>query len=540
MNIAFRIKEQAKIRPDKPAVVHEKSFYTFREFEERSNQMANYFESIGITRGKRTLLFVKPCLDFSVITFALFKVGAIPVLIDPGMGIKNLLSSISQVKPTALISVGAVHWIRRFKRAPFSSVEVKVSLDRVGGKTHYLYERLSHFPKEYNPVDVAAEDFSAILFTSGGTGIPKGVEYTHGIMNAQTEILKELFKLTPNDVDLPGFPLFALFTLAMGMTSVIPDMDPTKPAHCDPAKLVRNILTHQITFCAGSPAIWERVGRYCVKNNIQLGSVKHVVMFGAPVRAEIHELFRKVLVNGDTYTPYGATECLPVSLMKGSEVLSETAEKTRLGHGVCIGHAVPGAEIKIIAISDIPEAIINELPRGNVGEIIVKGSMVTPSYFGMKEETQKAKIFDNGQLWHRMGDMGYMDQEKRLWFLGRKTHRVPYQGELLYPISIEAIFNRHPEVKRSALVRFNEAPGLVIERHDGNINMSLQFLEELVALGKTHEKARKISDFWLSSAFPVDIRHNIKIDRLKLSSWVTKGSSLCQKNLSRRWHVSST
>ncbi len=533
MNIAFRIKEQAKIRPDKRAVVHENSFYTFREFEERSNQMAHYFESIGINRGKRTLLFVKPCLDFSVITFALFKVGAIPVLIDPGMGMKNLLSSISQVKPFAMIAIDLVHWVRRVKRKTFSSVEVNVFLDD-------LFQGMEAFPKVYHPVQVTSDDHSAILFTSGGTGTPKGVEYTHGILNAQTDILQKLFSLEPKDVDLPGFPLFALFTLAMGMTSVIPDMDPTKPAECDPAKIVKNILTHQVTFCAGSPAIWERVGRYCVKHNIQLGSVKHVVMFGAPVRAEIHQLYRKILTNGDTYTPYGATEALPVTLMRGSEVLRETAKLTARGGGVCIGRAVPGVEIKIITISDIPETRLSEIPRGSIGEIVVTGPPVTPSYFELSEETQKAKIRVNGELWHRMGDMGYIDSQNRVWFLGRKSHRVPYREEILYPIAIEAIFNLHPEVKRSALVRFHEAPGLVIERHDGNMSMTPQFLGELRELGQTHDKARLIKDFWLSSSFPVDIRHNIKIDRLKLSAWVTKGSILCRKNLSRRWHAFST
>ncbi|MES2525795.1 MAG: fatty acid CoA ligase family protein [Bdellovibrionota bacterium] len=533
MNIAFRIKEQAKNLPDKRAVVHGNSYYTFREFEERSNQMAHYFESIGINRGKRTLLFVKPCLDFSVITFALFKVGAIPVLIDPGMGMKNLLSSISQVKPFAMISIDLVHWVRRIKKKTFSSVEVNVFLDD-------LFQGLEKFPKVYHPVQVTSDDHSAILFTSGGTGIPKGVEYTHGILNAQTEILQKLFSLGPSDVDLPGFPLFALFTLAMGMTSVIPDMDPTRPAKCDPAKIVKNIITHQITFCAGSPAIWERVGRYCVKHNIQLGSVKHVVMFGAPVRTEIHDLFQKILTRGDTYTPYGATESLPLTLMRGSEVLKETAKITATGGGVCIGRAVPGVNIKIIAISDIPEGKLSELPRGSVGEIIVSGPVITPSYFEMPEENQKAKIRANGELWHRMGDMGYIDSQNRLWFLGRKAHRVLSHEENLYPIAIEAIFNRHPAIKRSALVRFHEAPGLVIERHDGNMKMTHEFLSELVELGRTHEKAKLIENFWLSSAFPVDIRHNIKIDRLKLSAWVTKGSILCRKNLSRRWHAFST
>jgi acyl-CoA synthetase (AMP-forming)/AMP-acid ligase II len=533
VNIALRIQEQAKLLPGKRAVVHGTEFYTFREFEERSNQMAHYFESIGINRGKRTLLFVKPCLDFSVITFALFKVGAIPVLIDPGMGMRNLLRSIAQVKPYAMISMDIVHWIRRINRRPFSSVEVNVFLGD-------LFRGMKEFPVNYNPVRVTSDDFSAILFTSGGTGIPKGVEYTHGILNAQTEILQNLFKLTPRDIDLPGFPLFALFTLAMGMTSVIPDMDPTRPAKCDPEKIVRNILTHQITFCAGSPAIWERVGKYCLKKNIQLGSVKYVVMFGAPVRAQLHEIFSRVLVNGDTYTPYGATESLPVSLMRGSEVLKETAQKTSAGLGVCIGRAVPGVEIKIITTSDIPEASLQEVPPGTPGEIVVSGPVVTPSYFEMPAETEKAKIHSGGKLWHRMGDVGYLDPQKRLWFLGRKSHRLELSDKTLYPISLEAIFNLHPEVKRSALISFHGTPGLVIERHDGNINMTREFLKELTELGQTNEKTRLLKNFWLSSAFPVDIRHNIKIDRLKLSAQVTQGSLLCRKNLSRRWPVSST
>lgn len=533
MNIAHRIRTQAQNLPDKKAVIFGNSSYTFREFEERSNQMANYFVSLGITKGTRTLLFVKPCLDFSVITFALFKVGAVPVLIDPGMGIKNLLRSVAQVKPHALISISIVHKIRRFIRKPFATVKFKLSPEKIASD-------IRRYPKTFEPVMVTMDDYSAILFTSGGTGIPKGVEYTHGILNAQTEILQSLFSLTPKDIDLPGFPLFALFTLAMGMTSVIPDMDPTRPAQCDPAKLVKNILTHQITFCAGSPAIWERVGQYCVKNNIQLGSVKYIVMFGAPVRAEMHELFRKVLTRGDTFTPYGATECLPVSLISGKEVLNETSALTHRGAGVCIGRAVPGAEIKIINISDIPETSLSELPSGTPGEIVVNGAIVTPSYFEMPDETRKAKIHSEGKLWHRMGDIGYIDEKKRLWFLGRKAHRVSVKQETLWPIEIEAIFNLHPEVKRSALVQFHDTPGLVIERRDGNMNMTPRFFSELLELGRSQERAHLIRDFWLSSAFPVDIRHNIKIDRTKLSAMVTEGPSLCRKNLSRRWHVSST
>ena len=509
----------AKKLPQKPSVKHGEAFYTFQEFDERSNQFARLFTQLGITPGMRTLLFVKPCLDFSVITFALFKLGAVPVLIDPGMGLRNLLRSIKQVRPEAMISIGLVHWIRRFVRDPFSNIKIKVSLSPVGGRTHHIYERLSQMPKSFEIFDVASTDLSAILFTSGGTGIPKGVEYTHGILAAQTDALQEMFSLDAREIDLPGFPLFALFTLAMGMTSVIPDLDPTRPASCDPKKIVHNIVKNQVTFVAGSPAIWERVGEYCLKHNIQLGSVKYVVLFGAPVRAAIHQIFQRILLFGDTFTPYGATEALPVSLISGSEVLASTVSETLRGGGICIGRPAPGIEWKIIKISDIPESQIDESPMGSPGEIIVSGAQVTAAYFEMDLETKKAKITENGKLWHRMGDIGRIDELGRLWFLGRKTHRVdPY-----FSIQIEAIFNQHPQVRRSALVKLNTGtgsrPALVIERWDGETILSDKMREELIELGKQTEASSQIQQIFVHGPFPVDVRHNIKIDRLKLAEW---------------------
>ncbi len=532
MNIAHRIREVSYAFPDKKSVVlaSNNSFYTFREFEERSNQFANRFVKLGIKPGMRTLLFVKPCLDFSVITFALFKVGAIPVLIDPGMGLPNLLNSVKQVEPEALVSIGMVHWLRRFKRKFFQKVQIKISLSRVGGSVHYLYDNLSAEPKTFNPYQVSPSDYSAILFTSGGTGAPKGVLYTHGILNAQTDALKAMFSLDESQIDLPAFPLFALFTLAMGMTSVIPEMDPTKPAKCNPSKIVKNILTYNATFVAGSPAIWERVGKYCLENKITLPSVKQVVMFGAPVRAEIHQMFKKILLQtGDTFTPYGATECLPITLISGSEVLNKHLPMMKQGYGTCIGKAVPGVTIKIIKASDIPETELKNINQGERGEICVSGLQVTPGYFGLEKETEKAKIIHQGVLWHRMGDLGWIDEDNNLWFLGRKSYRVISRGETYYPIQMEAIFNQHPDIKRTALISLTVqgevVPALVVERHDKSTKMSEQFLKELQELKETQPFTKKIEAFFLHENFPVDVRHNIKIDRARLSLWAQ------QKNL---------
>jgi len=528
MNIACRISELSQVIPDKKSVIlaKDESFYTFKEFEEKSNQYANKFIKLGIQKGTRTLLFVKPCLDFSVITFALFKVGAIPVLIDPGMGIENLLTSIKQVKPEALMSVGMVHWLRRFKKNYFETVKIKVSLQRVGGSTHYLYNRIDEEPKEFKIHHIDPSDHAAILFTSGGTGIPKGVLYTHGILNAQTDALKKMFDLQKDQTDLPGFPLFALFTLALGMTSVIPEMDPTKPAQCDPKKIVKNLIDHKVTLAAGTPAIWERVGKYCVENEIKLPDLKQIVMFGAPVRAEIHQYFKNVLISGDTYTPYGATECLPVSLISGSEILRDHLPKMIKGFGTCIGKAVPGVQIKIMAVSDKAEVKFTELPLGEVGEIIVQGPQVTPSYFEMPDETLKAKINQDGFLWHRMGDLGWMDESGHLWFLGRKGHRVEALEKTFYPIQVEAIFNQHHTIRRTALIKLivndKVVPALAIETHNKDKKMTDSFLRELTVLKNSEYFTSEINHFFLYPGFPVDVRHNIKIDRTKLSHWAQK------------------
>ena len=533
MNIANRISETSKRIPGKKSVVfsdrqtdgsYKYPFYTFKQFEERSNQFANKFTKAGIVPGMRVLLFVRPCLDFSIITFALFKIGAIPVLIDPGMGVKNLLTSIKQVKPEGMISIGLVHWIRRLRPAYFKSIKIKLSLQNVGFSTHSIYEGLENEDKSFPIYPAKDEDFSAILFTSGGTGIPKGVLYTHGILNAQTTALQKMFSLDETQSDLPGFPLFALFTLAMGMTSVVPDMDPTKPALCDPEKLVQNILDNQITFVAGSPSIWEKVGKYCLEKKIKLPSVKQVVMFGAPVRSSIHEMFQKILVNGDTFTPYGATESLPISLISGSDILGVKSQQTNSGAGTCVGKAVPGIEIKIIKTSDIPESRLFELPNKDIGEIVVSGLQVTQGYFEMSAENLKSKIIENGKTWHRVGDIGYLDDDQNLWFLGRKTHRVVVnESTTHYPIRVEAIFNQHSEIKRTALIQTLKngivSPALAIERFDGQKTMQSKFLDELNLLARSSQHTQMIQDFYLHPAFPVDVRHNIKIDRTKLSVW---------------------
>jgi acyl-CoA synthetase (AMP-forming)/AMP-acid ligase II len=198
---------------------------------------------------------------------------------------------------------------------------------------------------------------------------------------------------------------------------------------------------------------------------------------------------------------------------------------TARGQGVCVGRSVSGAEIAVIRISDAPvrewDDSLRVLP-GDVGEIVVKGPMVTREYLRRPEETSLAKIREGAQLWHRMGDLGRMDEKGRLWFYGRKAHRVRTLNGELYPIPIEGVFNTHPDVKRTALVAVAENPVLCVEREVSSGISDAALTKELLSIGARHSHTRAITTILYHPSFPVDIRHNAKISREALSRWAAK------------------
>jgi acyl-CoA synthetase (AMP-forming)/AMP-acid ligase II len=253
-------------------------------------------------------------------------------------------------------------------------------------------------------------------------------------------------------------------------------------------------------------------------------------MAGAPVPAHILEKFTKILsADADSFIPYGATEALPVSSISGRERL-KTEEKSKKGAGTCVGRPLPGVTVRIIKVIEGPVPAMKDnllLGPGERGEIIVKGNIVTPEYFHMKEQTALAKISDGHNLWHRMGDIGYFDEKGLLWFCGRKDQRVITNNETMFTVPCEAVFNQHPKVFRSALVgigdKNNQRPVIIIEPHKGEMPRfprSLKiFKNELLEMGRKFEHTAEISDVLFYSSFPVDIRHNVKISREKLSLW---------------------
>ncbi|HDS1128754.1 TPA: AMP-binding protein [Stenotrophomonas maltophilia] len=540
-NIAARLPELARERPDQIAIRcpgrrgagNGMAAYDvtldYRQLDARSDAMAAGLAGYGIGRGVRTVVMVRPSPEFFLLMFALFKLGAVPVLVDPGIDKRALKQCLDEAQPEAFIGIPLAHVARLVLRWAPSATRLVTVGRRLGwgGTSLAALERAG---ANGGPMLAATdgEDMAAILFTSGSTGVPKGVVYRHRHFVGQIQLLGSAFGMEAGGVDLPTFPPFALFDPALGLTSVIPDMDPTRPAQADPARLHDAIQRFGVTQLFGSPALMRVLARH----GRPLPTVTRVTSAGAPVPPDVVATIRSLLpADAQFWTPYGATECLPVAVVEGRE-LERTRAATEAGAGTCVGSVVAPNEVRIIAIDDAPLADWSQarvLATGEVGEITVAGPTATDSYFNRPQATAAAKIREtladgSARIVHRMGDVGYFDAQGRLWFCGRKTHRVETAQGPLYTEQVEPVFNTVPGVARTALVGVGPAgaqvPVLCVELQRGQSD-SPALREALRAQATLQLPEANLQHVLMHPAFPVDIRHNAKIGREKLAVWAS-------------------
>ncbi|MGC3968656.1 MAG: fatty acid CoA ligase family protein [Pirellulales bacterium] len=378
------------------------------------------------------------------------------------------------------------------------------------------------------------DDSAAIIFTTGSTGPPKGVLYAHGNFDRQVDEIREGFGIEPGEINLACFPLFALFNAAMGVTTIIPDMDASRPGKVNPRHILAAANDWQVTQSFASPAVWNRVGSYCEKNQVRMPTLREAYSAGAPVPPTVIERMAAWMsAGGRMHTPYGATEALPVATIASPAILEETRFSWAVGEGTCVGHRFRGIQWRVIRIVDGPIKGIEdteELGVGEIGELIVRGPVVTRGYVTRIENNALAKIADpdDDGFWHRMGDAGYLDGADRFWFCGRVAHRVQTAEGTLYTDPVEGVFNQHPNVFRSALVGIgpigNQRPVIICElRRPITQPAGLpQLQDEILRLGAKNSVTAAVRTVLFHDNFPVDIRHNSKIFREKLAVWAAR------------------
>ncbi|TDD11479.1 fatty acid CoA ligase family protein [Nonomuraea diastatica] len=499
---------------------------TYGRLDELITRAAARLARAGVTAGTRAAVMIPPGRDLVAVVLALLRLRAVPVLIDPGLGARAIGACLEEAAVQAFIAVPRAHLARVVLGWARDSVTTTVTF-----ATYALWFARIRRHAGTPPAAAArprapyADDLALIAFTSGSTGVPKGVPFRHRHLAGQIELLAHLGALEPGATVYSTFLPFAVAAPAMGCASVIPRLDLRRPGRTDPAAMAASIAAHGVRGLFAAPALLDRLTRHCARHEQVLDSLQIVLTAGAPLPFPVLRRAQRCLpAHADVRSVYGATECLMVAMADAAE-LAGTAAETACGAGTCLGSALPGNRVRVIGITDqaIPRWSDDLMvPAGAVGEITVAGPAVSDPYLVRPRETALARIDDDGEPVHRMGDLGWQDEQGRLWFAGRKSERVRTADGEMYTDQVEPIVNALPGVRRSALVGVGppggQRPVLCVECEPGTPRRERREIVERVRAAAVGG----IGQVLAHPGFPMDVRHASKIRRPLLARWAAR------------------
>lgn len=555
-NLADIVLRVAREDPDRIAVIDLDGWeglgkrryvrHTYAELSADVESVAVGLRGMGIAERTRVVMMSPPSYETCVMGVALTRVGAFTLWIDPAVGYRNVAERLSRVKPEAFVGPVLAHMGRMtFGWGPRTMRKLIVTASPIVPGGHKI-TGLPPFPgarsirslrkpapAQPTPAAVGPDDPCAVLYTTGSTGPAKPSMYTHRTFcqvfrNAQHSWGFDQDPGVP--VDLAVFPAFLFIPISAGGTVVVPPIDFARqgPAQVNSAALIQVINDCKVKSFFAAPILIENLAREALARNLTMPSLRRVIGAGAPITGPVEEMLAAVTgPDAELAANYGATEAMPSTELSSREHLDGLWEKTEQGAGVCVGHPLPGVELKIIGIVDGAIDSVDQTttpPPGQVGEILVRGAHVSPEYYLDPESTRKNKVPDPTGTWHRFGDVGYLDDAGRLWVCGRVSQRVRAAGGDVFPLQVEPLFDAHPQVRRSGLVGVpgpdGELPVLCVELKSGVGRHERERLQgELLALAASSEVTKTIHTILFTDKLPVDPRHNSKIERPKLAKW---------------------
>lgn len=507
---------------------------SYLDFGLRIRRFAQGLLDLGIARGDRVIIFLPMGLDMYTAMFAVQRIGAIAVFLDSWARSSHLGASAECVDPQAMISFKPAFDLVAQVPA-FSNMQLRILWGPGEGYEH-RFGKLLETPGEAAIAPVESEFTALITFTTGSSGTPKGARRTHRFLSAQHEALDKVIPYTPADRDLPAFPIFSLNNLAAGVTTVLPGLDLAKPSDKDPAILVSQILSQNVTCATLSPSMLAGVARYCHMTGTRLTGLRRVVTGGAPISKDDVKSFVEIAGDAELWIFYGSTEVEPMAHIEGHAWLAQTprySDPEMLEEGVNVGRIDSNLEYKFIKIRKDPVDLQAtpwseiEVKPGEIGEFIVSGDHVCRDYYNNPEAFFNTKILgEDGRVWHRTGDLAHTDESGELWVVGRIHNAIERAGKYLFPVRPEVLLKRMPFADQAAFLgipdeRLGERTCVVLKLRDGFETASVT--REVRRIFDKNQIP--VDEIHLVEGVPMDPRHHSKVEYTVLKDLIITGQS---------------
>lgn len=514
MNVISQFATALAFTNEHPALISglgsDRQELSFAELEIRVNRAVQLLRDSGLRPGNKVLLAVPLSTETFVAMLAVLKAGLVIQFVDPAHGMQALARCLRAHPPAAIVATQAVMMLRHLS-PELRRIGKRFTVGRSRGKAVNICDgRIAGDSQAVEPRSL--EDSALLTFTSGSTGEPKAVVRTHGFLRNQFAVLKPVADLQPGDIDLVAMPMFVLFNLAAGISSVIPACNMKRPEKANPNILLAQLLQEKANRMVASPALLESLANLCLRTETQIPAMTCISTGGGPVGPSLPGRLQSIAPNARIRTVYGSTEAEPISTIDHQSVSNGDFDRVREGAGLLVGKPVCGCDVKIIpnqhceGLGPYSRSAFNTLglAEGQVGEIVVSGAHVLRGYADSSRDSE-TKIDVEGVLWHRTGDAGYFDDRGQLWLVGRCNAAIRDDRGEVYPFQIEYAVSAAPGINRAALIAENGKRLLVIETGRGAFAADCQKVARCIA-------STQIDRIVAVRKIPVDKRHGAKVD----------------------------
>ena len=490
-NLAEKLIHNYENNSDKVCLVQANEKLNYKELYEKVCGFKKVLIKNGITKGSKVLVLVPMSIELYVTLISLWTIGATPCFMDAGF-IK------SGMKNNEFDDIEAVVGIKKY-------LLYSVINKNLRSKTKINVSQIKPVKLEELIIEEVEKDFPAIItYTSGSTGKPKIAARSHEFLLTQANILEKTLDYGPKDKELSSVPIFTLSNINVGITTVIADANYTSLEKSNP-----KALTEQFKFInriMAAPGLLEVIVKECERRKLKYSNVKKVFTGGGAVFVDLIRKLKEIFPNAKIVTIYGSTEAEPIAEQDVTNLTNDDIEHIRNGRGILAGNIIGVEECWLVdqtlkEIDDMTAEEFEKIKTTGVGEIVVTGKNVLKGYVnGVGDKENKFKV--DGKVYHRTGDLGYIDQYGRLWLEGRK--KSPF-------FNVEAALHTRTELGKTAIVKLNEKIYLVLEEKD---QIDPKVLDQIEFV--------KIESIIYVKKIPVDKRHSSKVDYNALYKIVTK------------------